>query len=648
VIERSQALAALSRSEFDIVVVGGGITGAGVALDAASRGYSVALLERADFASGTSSRSSKLVHGGLRYLQNFDLGLVREALLERQLMVALAPHLVRPLPLVVPAFEGARPDRLLGVGLNLYDVMSVDRDRLRTGRSAIGRGRRARAERGMPVEDELPMRLEENTLTGTGESWSPERHRTISGEEVLELLPALAAREPTSGYLFYDCQTDDVRLVLTVLGEAERFGAVCANRMEVTGLLERDGLTLGVRATDSETGELFEVRAANVVNATGVWADRLRPQELHDEAELPRIRPSRGTHVTLRHEDLPLVGGAIVPAGAGRTIFALPWLGRTLIGTTDNDYEGPLEHVAPAAEDVDYLLTAVNEFFASTLTPADLTGAYAGVRPLISTGDPKKSVDISRKAELYETSSGMITITGGKLTTWRRMAKLAVDRLVEREARKAPCRTHEIPLGQAIAAEELPRVEGVGEESYQALAARYGHGAKEALALAAERGELAQPIVDGLPDLLAEVALAARREQARSIGDVLLRRTRLGLLAANDLLPDRAGEASAAVRRVADVLARELGWSAERAAEEIRRFAQEARAEGSLDHGGGEGGSVAQREGASVGLSVAQRQGAAGGPSPQQEAGAAQGSARAEDAARSSAPEARTEEIESA
>jgi glycerol-3-phosphate dehydrogenase len=588
VIERSQALAALSQSEFDVVVVGGGITGAGVALDAASRGYSVALLERADFASGTSSRSSKLVHGGLRYLQNFDLGLVREALLERQLMVALAPHLVHPLPLVVPAFAGAHPDRLVGVGLNLYDVMSVDRDRLRAGRSAIGRGRRARAERGAgdrPVSDG-PARSE------ASESWSPERHRTISGEEVLELLPALAAREPTSGYLFYDCQTDDVRLVLTVLGEAERFGAVCANRVDVTGLLERDGLALGVQATDSETGESFEVRAANVVNATGVWADRLRPQELHDEAELPRIRPSRGTHITLHHDDLPLVGGAIVPAGAGRTIFALPWLGRTLVGTTDNDYEGSLEHVGPSAEDVDYLLAAVNEFFSSTLTSADLTGAYAGVRPLISTGDPKKSVDISRKAELYETSSGMITITGGKLTTWRRMAKLAVDRLVEREAREAPCRTHEIPLGQAIAAEELPRVEGVPEASYPALAARYGHAAKEALALAAERGELAQPIVPGLPDLLAEVALAARREQALSIGDVLLRRTRLGLLAARDLAPEEAGGASGPVRRVADVLAGELGWSAERTAEEVERFAQEARAEGSFAQETGAEGSV--------------------------------------------------------
>jgi glycerol-3-phosphate dehydrogenase len=564
-IERSQALEALAHDEFDVVVVGGGITGAGVALDAAARGYSVALLERADYAAGTSSRSSKLVHGGLRYLQNFDLGLVREALLERQLMVALAPHLVKPLPLVVPAFEGAHPDRLVGVGLNLYDVMSRER-----------RGRK-------------------------GESWSPDRHRVISGEEVLELLPALAPREPTSGYLFYDCQTDDVRLVLTVLGEAERFGAVCANRLDVTGLLEHGGRAGGVQVHDLESDTHFDVRAANVVNATGVWADQLRPQELHEEAELPRIRPSRGTHITLRHDDLPLIGGAIVPAGGGRSIFALPWLGHTLIGTTDNDYEGPLAHISPSGEDIDYLLEAVNAFFGTELAAADLTGAFAGVRPLISTGDPKKSVDISRKSELYETSSGMITITGGKLTTWRRMAKMTVDRLVERDARDAPCRTHEIPLGQAIAAEELPRVEGVPEVSYQALASRYGHAARQVLALAAERGELAQPIVAGLPDLLAEVALAARSEQARSIGDVLLRRTRLGLLAARELSggasaqgasPADAGAPSAPVRRVGETLARELGWSSERLALELERFAAEALAEGIVAGGerpGGEG-----------------------------------------------------------
>src|SRR4051812_45690802 len=385
-LTRTDAVTRLASEEYDVLVIGGGITGAGVALDAATRGYSVALIERSDYACGTSSRSSKLVHGGLRYLQNFDLGLVREALLERQINVRLAPHLVRPLALVVPAFDGQRLDRIVGIGLNAYDVMAVDRLR----RSPLRR-----------------------RLAREDADWSPARHRTIEGEEVLELVPALAARAPTSGYLFYDCQTDDARLVLTVLAEAERFGAVCANGVEVTELVQEAGRAAGVRVRDAAGGGEFVVRAANVVNATGVWADRLRPEELHDEAEVPRIRPSRGTHITLRHEDLPLAaGGAIVPAGGGRSIFALPWLGRTLLGTTDNDYEGALDgvHVPPAAEDVDYLLDACNEYFGTALTPADLSGAYAGVRPLISTGDPRKSVDISRKAELYETSSGMVTI----------------------------------------------------------------------------------------------------------------------------------------------------------------------------------------------------------------------------------------------
>ena len=274
---------------------------------------------------------------------------MREALLERQLMVALAPHLVHPLPLVVAAFDGARPDRLVGVGLNLYDVMAVDRDRLRAPRGA--RARRAPArERASP--------------TAEAESWSPERHRVISGEEVLELLPALAAREPTSGYLFYDCQTDDVRLVLTVLGEAERFGAVCANRLDVTGLLEPDGRARGVRVRDLESGgELRGARrerrqrdrrvgrrAAPAGAARGGRAAAHPPEPRHAHHAAQRGPAARSA-------------ARSCPPAAGRSIFALPWLGHTLVGTTDNDYEGPLEHIKPADEDIDYLLDAVNAFF---------------------------------------------------------------------------------------------------------------------------------------------------------------------------------------------------------------------------------------------------------------------------------------------
>jgi len=553
-LSRDDALRAMTSEAFDVVVVGGGVTGAGVALDAASRGYSVALVERDDYACGTSSRSSKMVHGGLRYLESFDLGLVREALLERALMVQLAPHLVYPTPFLVPTLGDDRRNRLLGVGLNMYDAMAS---------ANVGPGRR----------DRLARQL-------LDDHWAPNRHRTIEGPEVAELIPALADRDPRGAYLFYDCQTDDVRLVLTILGEAERYGAVCLNRAEVSGLIDRGGLAAGVLCCDAESGEEFEVEATNVINATGVWADRIRPEEIHDEAEVPRIAPSRGTHLTLPLERLPLAKAAcVVPAGEERRIFALPWYGRVLIGTTDNDYDGDITHVEPGAEDVDYLLDAINVFFGTGLTVADVSGAYAGVRPLISTGDAHKSVDISRKAELYETSSGLLTITGGKLTTWRRMAKQVVDRMVEREGRVAPCRTADLPLGMSAADGDLEPPDDLAEADLPAgyrelLAFRYGHAGRDVLRLCAERPGLARPIVEGQPDLLAEAAIAVRREQARSVADVLLRRTRLGLLAAPAL---RTAES---VRPVAEVLGEELGWDDARVGAEADRWVEDAAAEG--------------------------------------------------------------------
>jgi glycerol-3-phosphate dehydrogenase len=554
VLGRDAALKAVTGERFDVVVIGGGITGAGVALDAASRGYSVALVERDDYAVGTSSRSSKMIHGGLRYLQNFDLGLVREALLERQLMVQLAPHLVYPTPFLVPTLGEGKRSRALGLGLNMYDAMATTR---------VGMSRRERAER---IEGD--------------DYWAPDRHRTIDAQEVAELVPALAEREPREAYLFYDCQTDDVRLVLTILGEAERYGAVYLNRAGVTGLLDRDGRAAGVTCVDTETGQPFEVEADNVVNATGVWADRIRPEEIYDEEEVPRIAPSRGTHVTVALDKLAVTRAAcVVPAGEGRTIFALQWYGRALVGTTDEDYDGDIAHVKPGGDDIEYLLAAVNSFFGIEIGLADLTGAYAGVRPLISTGDPRKSVDISRKAELYETSSGMLTITGGKLTTWRRMAKQVVDRMVEREGRVAPCRTDDLPLGMAASEHELDPPEGLAEDDLpvgyrELLGFRYGHAARNVLRLAGERPELAAPIVPGQPDMLAEAVIAARLEQARSVADVLLRRTRLGLLAAPQL---RTAED---VAPVAAAIGGELRWDAARVESEAARWLDDSAAEG--------------------------------------------------------------------
>ena len=548
-ISRNDALQAIQEHPFEVVVVGGGITGAGVALDAASRGYSVALLERNDFGQGTSSRSSKMVHGGLRYLRNFDLGLVREALLERQLLVQLAPHLVYPTPFLVPALGENRKDRRIGIGLNMYDVMATSR---------IGRGRSQR-----------------NEHSGEAYFWSPDRHRTISGEEAAELIPALEPLEPSSAYLFYDCQTDDVRLVLTVLGEAERFGAVVLNGAEVTEVLDEGGRASGVAFREAESGARIEMRADNVVNATGVWADRIRPDELLTEEEIPRIHPSRGTHLTLSTERLDIgTAACIVPASGERTIFALPWYGRVLVGTTDNDYEGDIDQVPPSGSDVEYLLEALNDYFSTDLGPDDLTGAYAGVRPLISSGDPKKSVDISRRAELYETSSGMLTITGGKLTTFRRMAAQVVDRITQRDGRDAQCRTDDIPLGMAARPDDLETDVSLPEGAADQLAFRYGHAARAVLDVCEERPELAEPIAPGHPDLLAEVVIAARREQARSVADVLLRRTRLGLVAAIEL---RDADATLAV---AELLGQELGWSESRVAAEEEEWRRVAEGEG--------------------------------------------------------------------
>ncbi|HTU15414.1 MAG TPA: glycerol-3-phosphate dehydrogenase/oxidase [Solirubrobacterales bacterium] len=533
-LSRPSALEAIAGQHFEVVVIGGGITGVGVALDAASRGYSVCLLEARDYAIGTSSRSSKMVHGGLRYLENFDLGLVREALLERQLMVELAPHLVYPTPFLVPTLKNEKRDRKIGIGLNAYDVLA--------GVGANRPKRESRWRRSRPGEAEG--------------GWSPDRHRTIDGDEVIDMVPALADRDPESAYLFYDCQTDDVRLVLTVLGEAQRFGAVCVNGAKVTGITEKRGKADGVEFIDEVSGERIVVGADNVVNATGVWADRIRPGEIEREEDVPRIAPSRGAHLLFSTDDLDMGRAAcVLPAGAGRGIFALPWYGRTLVGTTDVDHDGEIEEVAPREDDIEYLLDAVNAFAGKNLNEKDIVGAYAGVRPLISTGDPRKSVDISRRAELYETSSGMLTITGGKLTTWRRMAKQTVDRIVERSGREARCQTAEIPLGLEVDPAELAGPEGIGEEALSQLAFRYGHAARGVLQLAEADPELARPIVADRPDILAEVVVAVELEQARTIADVLLRRTRLGLTAASSL------DSVESIRPVAELMARSLGWS---------------------------------------------------------------------------------------
>jgi glycerol-3-phosphate dehydrogenase len=567
VISRAAALSALEGQQFDVLVIGGGVTGAGIALDASSRGYDVALIERDDFACGTSSRSSKMVHGGLRYLQNFDIALVREALIERRILSRLAPHLVWPTPFLVTAFEGERLDRKIGAGLNMYDAMQ-------RGQASRKSEQKSRAELAGSSLRAYREEFEEK-------EWTPERHRTIDGDEVKQRVPALAGRDPKSAYLFYDCQTDDVRLVLTILGEAERYGAVLANDVAAEGVIEEDGEVVGVAARDTQSGAEFAIAARHVVNATGVWADTIKPSDAR-ETDVPLIKPSRGTHLTFSSADLPLRKTAlVVPAGEGRMMFTLPWMGRTLVGTTDVEYEGDLSHVAPPIDDVEYILGALNNFFGTELTAGHITGAYAGVRPLIATGDPKKSVDISRTSEMYETPSGMITMTGGKLTTWRPMAEQVVDRLVARDKREAPSRTEELPLGLPIDPAELPITVGVDERVAGHLAARYGFAAGEIISMIRSDPKLAEPIVSEMPDPLAEVLMAVRNEQAQSIGDVLLRRTRLGLLSARELVAG-GGDVPMAVARVCNVMGDELGWDEVRRARECEEWARISVAEGIL------------------------------------------------------------------
>ncbi|MFY9468715.1 MAG: glycerol-3-phosphate dehydrogenase/oxidase, partial [Solirubrobacterales bacterium] len=527
----------------------------------------VALIERDDFAAGTSSRSSKMVHGGLRYLQNFDIALVREALIERRILVEMAPHLVWPTAFLVTAFAGERIDRKIGVGLNMYDAMQ--------------RGQASRRAEKQRRAELAGLSMRQYRREFDEREWTPERHRMIDGDEVRRRVPALAARDPRAAYLFYDCQTDDVRLVLTILGEAERYGTLIANDIEAVAPIERNERVIGARARDTAGGGEFDIFARHVVNATGVWADRLRPENLRD-TDVPIIRPSRGTHLTFAHEDLPLGKTAVVvPAGYGRMMFALPWMGRTLVGTTDVDYQGPLDHVAPPVDDVQYILDALNQYFESSLTTAAVTGAYAGVRPLISTGDSKKSVDISRTSEMYETPGGMITITGGKLTTWRRMAEDVVDRIVARDRREAPSHTEEIPLGLPIDPADLPVAGGIDAAAAGHLAGRYGYAATKVIEYARGDRSLAEPIAAGQPDRLAEVVMAVRNEQARSLGDVFLRRTRLGILAARELVAG-GGDVPMAVEHVARVMAGELGWDDARRRHECDEWQRVASAEGIL------------------------------------------------------------------
>ena len=520
---REDALARLAQrgAVFDLLVVGGGITGAGIALDAASRGLSVALVERNDFASGTSSKSSKLVHGGLRYLEQREFGLTREASVERDLLRRLAPHLVEPAPFVLPV--SSRWSRaLFGAGLWTYDALASFKN----------------------------LKV----------------HRHMSAEETERMVPALPHGKVRGGYLFYDCKTDDVRMVLAVLGQARRYGAVVANYVAVEHL---DGTEEGCRAAvrDRVADETFEIAARQVVVAAGVWGDRL--EAMSRPGAVARLRPSKGIHLVFRKESLPMAeAAAFIPdAERKRMLFVVPWHDAVLVGTTDTAYEGDLDAPAVEPEDRDYCLTAVSSIFDLSLDERDVAGAYAGLRPLIA-ARAGATADLSRRHAVYSIAPGITGITGGKLTTWRRMARDAVDGVAAELGGRGKCRTQWIRLGSS----DVPRLRaavgrraarlGIPQARVDNLVRFYGDAALAVLDVA-EREGLSGPLNDDAPPLAAEALYCAQTEMVVHLDDLLARRTRLALT------DPSAGTGPGS--RAPELLAGALGWDAGRSGDEVAR-----------------------------------------------------------------------------
>lgn len=546
--DRAASLQRLAGEQFDVLVIGGGITGAGVALDAASRGLRTALVERGDFASGTSSKSSKMVHGGLRYLQQRDVRLVYEALHERQRLLDNAPHLVAPLPFLIPIFgrDGLAQKsvaRAYSSALWMYDA---------TGGIRIGR-----------------------------------RHKRIDRAEALAHLPTLRADRLAAGFLYYDARADDARLTLAVVRTAAlRFDAVVANYAPVVGLL-RDGSGsvhgAQVRA-DPRVGAAaeLEVHARTVVNATGVWSDEVRA--LAGDGRRT-IRPAKGIHITVPRTKLPADIAAVIPVPRDRrSIFVVPWADGddVYLGTTDTDWDGSLDDPACLPEDVDYVIEAANGVVTDPLSRDDVTGVWAGLRPLLAPVEghhvSARTADLSRRHTVAVGDDGMVTVTGGKLTTYRKMAEDTVDRVVGLLGTHAPpgasrCRTRHLALHGAPAPGPATGTAGRDEQLppdvRASLVARHGSETAAVLDLASGRPELLDPLVPGLPHLAVEALWAARHEMAMTVDDVLSRRTRARL---------RHAEASAAAARtVAALLAGEWDRTPTAANDEADAFAADAR-----------------------------------------------------------------------
>ncbi len=540
--DRATMLARLRDEQFDVLVVGGGITGVGAALDAASRGLRTALVERDDFASGTSSKSSKLIHGGLRYLQQGEVRLVYEALHERQRLRRNAPHLVKVLPFMIPilgkpgAGQGAsvvsrKIARALGSAMWMYDI---------TGGWRIGKV-----------------------------------HRRLRRRAALAHMPTMTEDRLLAAYLYFDAAADDARLVLTVARTAAAYGAAIANGCRVVELT-KDGTDRANGAVIEADGVRFHVRATTVINAAGVWSDEIRT--LDEGCDPDSIRPAKGVHVTVPWAKVRNDIAVIIPVPKDkRSLFLVPWGPRpdgtfqhTYVGTTDTDYSGPLDDPHCTKDDIDYILKALNGSIDAAITggftEGDITGAWAGLRPLVKRADDGRTADLSRRHAVSISDHGVVTVTGGKLTTYRDMAEDAVDAVCVQLDRSATCRTRRLKLIGA---------DGFCAQTPGTIAAhlydRHGGSARQLLDLIAADPALGEPLVAGLPYLRVEAMYSVHHEMTRTLDDVLTRRTRARLL-------DRAATLAAAPS-VAELLAPLLGWDRAETSRQLGAFVQSCAAE---------------------------------------------------------------------
>ncbi len=538
---RADALAAMAATappatELDVLVIGGGVVGGGCALDAATRGLSVGLVEARDFASGTSSRSSKLIHGGLRYLEMLDFRLVAEALRERGLLIdRLAPHLVRPVSFVYPLRHRGWERLYAGAGVALYDTLG-----LLSGRA-----------RGVP------------------------HHRHLTRRGARRLVPALRRDALVGGLQYYDAQVDDARHTMFLARTAAAYGAHVASRARVVGLLREDERVVGAEVRDLESGCLVAVRAKQVVNATGVWTDET--QGLAGERGQFHVRASKGIHLVVPRDRIRSDSGLILRTEKS-VLFVIPWGRHWIIGTTDTDWDLGLAHPAASATDIDYLLGHVNAVLSPTLTHADVQGVYAGLRPLLS-GESESTSKLSREHAVAHTVPGLVLVAGGKYTTYRVMARDAIDAAVHGLAAQVPASvTEDVPMlgAEGFAALRntqgaLARRTGLHEARIEHLLGRYGSLIHEVLDLVAADRSLGEPL-SGAPDYLrAEAVYAASHEGARHLDDVLTRRTRISIETF-----DRGVGAS---DEVAWLMAPVLGWSVEQVAREVEHYRKRVAAE---------------------------------------------------------------------